>query len=113
MHPERLLHVAPVYPDVRLNVLGLRGCEPDTLKRIAQLDPDIDLRWTPDRFGTPGPVVCQVQARCEIPAGVFGRSSSMIAKNSCTIAIKSLRQEKTLRDHGETGEAVGELNPEI
>jgi hypothetical protein len=37
----------------------------------------------------------------------------MIAKNSRTIAIKSLRQEKFLRDHRDTTEVIDALNPEI
>jgi hypothetical protein len=37
----------------------------------------------------------------------------MIAKIQCTLAMKSLRQEKTLRDHDGTAGAIHALNPEI
>ncbi len=37
----------------------------------------------------------------------------MIAKDSRTIAIKSLRQGKCLRDHEVTGGVIYVLNPEI
>ena len=47
------------------------------------------------------------------PPGVSGRRDYMIAKNSCVMAIKILRQDKTLRDHGGTGDAICVLNPEI
>jgi hypothetical protein len=37
----------------------------------------------------------------------------MIAKDSHSIAIKILRQDKTLRDHGGTGDDIYVLSPGI
>ena len=48
-----------------------------------------------------------------IPGGVCGCRYSMIAKGSYLIAIKSLRQEKSLRDHDGTDEVARVRNQEI
>ena len=48
-----------------------------------------------------------------IPAGVFNQAAFMIAKDSHSIAIKSLRQEQSLRDHGDAVEVVYVLNPKF
>jgi hypothetical protein len=48
-----------------------------------------------------------------IPAGVSNRPAFMITKESHTIAIKSLRQEQSLRDHGGAVEVVYVLNPKF
>jgi hypothetical protein len=48
-----------------------------------------------------------------IPAGVFTWSAFMITKESRSIAIKSLRQEQSLRDRGSAVEVVYVLNPKF
>src|SRR5215469_2281354 len=47
------------------------------------------------------------------PPRVPSHRDFMIAKNSCVIAIKILRLDKTLRDHRNTGDAIYVLNHEI
>ena len=53
------------------------------------------------------------QAAPDHPKRRAPRATRPNLKTDKPITTKSLRQEKTLRDHGETGEAVDELNPEI
>src|SRR6516164_4084970 len=48
-----------------------------------------------------------------IPGGVFSRQAFMIPKESRSIAMKSLRQEQSLLDHGDAVEVVYVLNPEF
>jgi hypothetical protein len=48
-----------------------------------------------------------------IPGGVFSRPAFMITKESRSIAMKSLRQEQSLLDHGDAVEVVYVLNPEF
>jgi hypothetical protein len=46
----------------------------------------------------------------QIPVGVFSRPAFMITKESRSIAIKGLRQEQSLRDHGDAVEVGYVLN---
>ena len=48
-----------------------------------------------------------------IPAGVSSEAAFMIAKDPHSIAIKILRQEQSLRDHGDAVEVVYVLNPKF
>jgi hypothetical protein len=47
------------------------------------------------------------------PPGVSGYRKSMITKGFARYRIKSIRQDKTLRDHGQTPEAIYALNPKF
>ena len=47
------------------------------------------------------------------PAGVSVPPNSMITKHSRTLAMKSLRQDKILRDHDGTAGVIYVLNQEI
>jgi hypothetical protein len=52
-------------------------------------------------------------ARALIPAGVSSQMVFMITKESHSIAIKSIRHEQGLRDHGDAVEVVCGLNPKF
>ncbi len=49
----------------------------------------------------------------EIPVGVFSQPSFMITKDLHSIAIKSLRQGQSLRDHSDASGVIYVLNPKF
>ena len=54
-----------------------------------------------------------LEALVQIPGGVFSRPAFMITKESRSRAIKSLRQEQSLRDHDTAVEAGYASNPKF
>src|SRR5215469_7318923 len=67
-----------------------------------------------DRHGGRGHgVTAEPGTLASIPAGVSSRLVFMITKESRSRAIKSLRQEQALRDHGGAVEVVYVLNPKF